>query len=352
MTTHSLKANLKKCSFGATSIHYLGHIIAQAGVHTEPDKIQAVLDWAPPKTLKQLRGFLGLTGYYRRFIKDYGKICKPLTNLLKKDAFQWDSAAGAAFDSLKKIMTSPPVLALPNFLKPFLIETDASGKGMGAVSMQDGHPIAYISKAFSNAHLLLSAYERELLAIVFAVQKWQHYLMMQPFIIRTDQQSLKYLLDHKLATPFQQKWLSKLAGFDYVVEYKVWADYKAADALSWAYGYQLLSIALSNIDSALLTNLQQFWATDPHIHQLIAELTQDPLLHPHYTWQHNLLKRKGKIMVGPNLPAQQLILKWMHDSPQGGHSGIEATLQRIKTLFYWPRLKQSVASYIKQCQVC
>lgn len=116
-------------------------------------------------------------------------------------------------------MTSPPVLALPDFQKPFVIETDASGLGIGAVLMQGGHPIAFISKALAEKNLHLSTYERELLALVYAVKKWQHYLVLLPFVIKTDQQSLKHLLDHKIVTPFQQKWLSKLAGMDYVIEY-------------------------------------------------------------------------------------------------------------------------------------
>lgn len=124
--------------------------------------------------------------------------------MLRKDAFEWNKEASFAFEKLKEVMTQPPVLALPNFQKAFLIEADASGQGMGAVLMQDGHPIAFASKAFSERTMQISAYERELLAIVFAVKKWQHYLMMQPFIIKTDQKCLKYALEHKLVTPFNR----------------------------------------------------------------------------------------------------------------------------------------------------
>ncbi|WOG95777.1 hypothetical protein DCAR_0415105 [Daucus carota subsp. sativus] len=325
MKTHTLHANLKKCSFGTTQIHYLGHIISEKGVETEKDKVQSILQWPQPTNLKQLRGFLGLTGYYRRFIKDYGKICKPMTQLLKKDAFHWDDAATAAFDKLKFIMTSPPVLALPDFNQPFLIETDASGQGMGAVLMQSGHPIAFASKAFSERTMQLSAYERELLAIVMAVRKWQHYLMVQPFVIRTDQQSLKFILEQKLATPFQQKWLSKLAGFDYSIEYKCGADNKVADALS--------RINHSELQSLII----------------ITELQNDSTTHSKYTWKDQQLRRKGKLVIGNNNLVKQKILDWMHDSAQGGHSGIEATYHRIKNLFYWKGLKPAVHTHIRNC---
>ena len=272
MQDNSLHANLKKCSFGVPEIHYLGHTISADGVHTEEDKIASIRDWPVPTTLKQLRGFLGLTGYYRHFIKDYGIICRPLTMLLRKDSSSWTTEAQSSFQLLKNTMITPPVLALPNFEKPFVIETDASGTGMGDVLMQEGHPIAFISKEFSEKNALLSAYERELLALVFAVNKWQHYLMNLPFVFRTDQQSLKFLLDHKMATPFQQKWLSKLAGFDFTVEYKCGSENRAVDALSRIPSTQLFTMAVSSIHSQLMSDLQRHWNSDTKMQQIIGDL--------------------------------------------------------------------------------
>lgn len=349
---NSLHANMKKCSFGVTEIHYLGHIISAEGVHTERGKLAAILDWPTPTNLKQLRGFLGLTVYYRRFIKDYGNICKPLTVLLKKNSFSWNAAAQESFQLLKSTMTNPPVLALPDFSKEFVIETDASGIRMGAVLMQGGQPIAYISKAFSERTTLLLAYERELLAIVFAVTKWKHYLMILPFIIRTDQKSLKFILEQKLSTSFQQRWLSKLACFDFMIEYKQGAENRATDALSRTPSIQLLSIAVSSVESALLEDLKQHWATDKNLQKVIQELNSDPSSHPCFTWHQGLLQRKGKLMVDDNSDIKQTILQWMHSSTQGGHSGVHATFKRIQTLFFWAGMRQSVIEFIRCCQVC
>lgn len=157
---------------------------------------------------------------------------RPLTRLLKKNAFCWSNDATIAFELLKKAMTSAPVLALPDYSLPFVLETNASAMGIGAVLMQQGRPLAFMSKGLSPKHQGLSTYEKELLAIVLATQKWYSYLQGHHFVIRTDHQSLKYLLEQRLSTLLQQKWLAKLLGLDYEIVYKKGVDNRVADALS------------------------------------------------------------------------------------------------------------------------
>ena len=178
-----------------------------------------------------MRGFLGLTRYYRKFVKRYGQIAAPLTALLKKDSFYWSNEAELAFHQLKDAMVKPLVLALPNFDHPFVVEYDAFGRGIGAVLMQHGRPIAYHSQTLKGKNLALSTYEKELLALVIAVKRWRAYLISMPFIFKIDQHSLKYLLEQKIGTPAQQKWFAKLLGYVFVVEYKKGKDNLVADAL-------------------------------------------------------------------------------------------------------------------------
>ena len=211
---------MSKCVFATNEVEYLGHIISEEGVKTDPKKIDAMVDWPMPKSLKVLRGFLGLTGYYGKFIKEYGQIASPFIALLKKDAFLWSDKAEKAFEELKAAVSQPPVLALLDFSKTFVIECDASGFGMGAVLMQEGRPLAYYSQALKEKNLFLSTYEKELLALVLSVKKWRPYLFATIFIIKTDQQSLKHILEQGVGTPMQQKWISKLLGYHFVVEYK------------------------------------------------------------------------------------------------------------------------------------
>ena len=170
-----------------------------------------------PKDVKSLRGFLGLIGYYRKFVKGYGHIAAPLTTLLRKNSFSWGAEAEAAFHQLKLAISSPPILALPSFTKTFTVECDASSSGIGAVLMQEQQLIASHSQVLKGTALALSIYENEFLALISTVKKWRPYLVGRPFVIKTDQQSLKYLLHQRIGTPLQQKWLSKLLGYAFVV---------------------------------------------------------------------------------------------------------------------------------------
>ena len=192
------------------------------------------MEWPIPQNVKGVRGFLGLTGYYRKFIEGYRKIVKPLTKMTKKEWFQWNPAALSAFEDLKRVMTNTPLLVLPNFSQHFEIECDASGKGIGAVLMQNRQPIAYFSKALSPNNLSKSAYEKELMALVLVVQHWTPYLG-RSFKVYSDQKSLKYLVQHRITTVDQQNWIAKLLGYHFAVIYKPGPENKAADSLSHRY---------------------------------------------------------------------------------------------------------------------
>jgi hypothetical protein len=172
-----------QCFFGEPTVAYLGHLISAAGVAMGPEKVAAVQAWPRPRTLRALRGFLGLTGYYRKFIAGYGAVAEPLTALLKGSTFTWTPQADTQFLFLKKALMSAPLLQLPDFSKKFVVDSDASGTGFGAVLHQGEGPVAYFGRAVEPHHAKLPAYERELIGLVKAVRHWRPYLWGRSFTV-------------------------------------------------------------------------------------------------------------------------------------------------------------------------
>ncbi|KAF5783699.1 putative nucleotidyltransferase, Ribonuclease H [Helianthus annuus] len=351
MQANRLFAKESKCVFGGRAIEYLGHVIAREGVSTDPKKIEAVQQWPVPKTVKQLRGFLGLAGYYRRFIRSFGMIARPLTDRLKKDAFNWGPDAQDAFERLKSALTSAPVLTLPDPTQPFVIEADASAGGVGAVLMQNRHPVSFLSKALSPRQNALSVYEKELLAIMLAVKQWHYYLITGPFVIRTDQKSLKHLLSQKVTTPLQHKWLAKLMGYDYSIEYKKGRDNVAADALSRVQGSELFVTAVSQLEPLLLDRIVASQRDDVDLQQLVTRV-KEGVGHTKYKWNGRWLARDNRIVVGNDSGLREDMVKLCHESPIGGHSGVRATVQRVKGLFHWRGINKVVRRVVRKCDVC
>jgi hypothetical protein len=214
-----LRLKRSKCLFGEERVAYLGHTISAEGVAMDPQKVQGVMDWPTPRSVRALRGFLGLAGYYRKFIQNFGAIAAPLTKLLTKEGFGWSMEAEEAFVALKRALTIAPVLQMPDFTKQFTIECDASGTGFGAVMHQGDGAIAFFSRPIAPRHVKLAAYERELIGLVHAIRHWRPYLWGRSFHVHTDHYSLKYLLDQRLSTIPQHHWVSKLLGYDFIVEF-------------------------------------------------------------------------------------------------------------------------------------
>jgi hypothetical protein len=192
---------LSKCAFAVREISYLGYIISEKGVSTSPDKIKDVLEWPTPTRVKEFMSFLGLAGYYRKFVQHFGIISRPLTNILKKNVvFLWTHDHQVSFDTLKSSLVSTLVLSLPDFSKPFYLETDACDVGVGAVLVQDHHPIAYVSKSLGPKLRWLSTYEKEYITILTVVEHWRSYLWLAEFTIATDHKSLSHLNEKRLHT--------------------------------------------------------------------------------------------------------------------------------------------------------
>jgi hypothetical protein len=250
----------------------LGHLVGKDGVRVDPKNIEAMKDWPHPKTLKILHVFMGLTGYYHKFVKNYGNIAAPLTALLKKNSFTSTRATAQYFQTLKMAMCATPVLALLDFTKTFLLECDASRKGIDAIFMQEGRPLAFTKKKLSERNLGKPIYEKEMLSIMQAIDLWCPYLLGQCFQIKTDHQSLKYFLEQRISSPEEQKSVTKLFGYDYEIIYKKGKNNVVADALSQKYEEEGSLFSLSFIEPDCLQDVYQDWLQDPKSSHLIHQL--------------------------------------------------------------------------------
>ena len=337
---HRLFVKRSKCSFGVDSVAYLGHIISASGVAMDPAKVHTIHDWPRPRSARAVRGFLGLAGYYRKFIHNYGAIAAPLTALLKKEGFAWNPDAETAFSTLKAAVTSALVLALPDFTKPFLVECDASTYGFGAVLLQEGHPIAYFSRPVAPRHRSLAAYERELIGLVLAVRHWRPYLWGRRFLVKTDDYSLKYLLDQRLATIPQHHWVGKLLGFDFTVEYKSGASNTVADALSRRDDEDgtggLRAISAARFD--FIGRLRHAQALDPALVAIHDEVRAGSRAAP-WTVADGMVLYDGRLYIPPSSPLLQEIIATVHDD---GHEGVQRTLHRLRRDFHFPNMRRLV----------
>ncbi|XP_058732695.1 uncharacterized protein LOC131604261 [Vicia villosa] len=346
----SFFVKLSKCVFAANQIDYLGHIISASGVAPDPEKVKAILDWPQPRSLSTLRGFLGLTGFYRRFVQNYASLAAPLTDLLRSTKFSWSTEADSAFTMLKNKMTNMPVLALPDFTKIFNIDTDASGIAIGAVLSQEGHPIAFFSKKLCPRMQAASVYVREMLAITESVKKWRQYLIGHKFHIYTDQKSLRDLLLQRIQTPEQQRWTAKLQGFDFEISYKPGKSNLVADALSRKFDKEeALLLALSSPVPDLFRTLKKFYQTDRVGQQLLTLASQNS---EEYSISQGLLYFKKRVYVPDLENLRQQILTEYHHTPEGGHSGVKATLARLRASFCWPGVYLAVKNMVKHCTNC
>ena len=301
---HNLKLQPDKCEFLKQELSYLGHIVSANGVKPDPNKVEAVVRFPTPINATQIKSFLGLAGYYRRFIQNFSAIARPLTELLKKEnSFEWKDEQQKSFDALKWKLVNPPILQYPDFTKSFVLTTDASQNAIGCILSQgkigSDLPIAYASRTLNSAERNYSTVEKELLAIVWGCKHFRPYLLGRKFSIVTDHKPLTWIFSVKDPSSRLLRWRLLLEEYQYEVEYKAGKRNTNADALS----------------------------RDPNLCALITsdELTEDRKL---------------------------AIIKEMHDCPIGGHNGINRTMERIKLYLQWPQMKQDIENYIRNCDIC
>jgi hypothetical protein len=343
---NKLFANLKKCSFCLESVVFLGFVISSKGISVDEEKVKAIREWPVPRNANEVRSFHGLASFYRRFVKNFSSIAAPLNELVKKNVvFKWTDVHEKAFELLKDKLTNAPLLCLPNFDKAFEIECDASGVGIGAVLMQDSKPIAYFSEKLKGAALNYSTYDKELYALVRALQIWQHYLWSREFIIHSDHQSLKFLRSQGKLQKRHAKWLEFIEMFPYVIKYKHGKENIVADALSRRYAL-LTSLQTKLLGFEMIKSLYANDSDFGHVWESCStHAFGDYYMHDGY------LFKKNKLCV-PMCSLREMLVRESHGGGLMGHFGVKKTLEILQEHFYWPKMKHDVQSVCDKCISC
>ena len=393
-----LKLKPKKCELFQTSVLYLGHVVSKDGVDTDPKKIEKIENFATPQNVRDVRKFIGLASYYRKFVRDFAVIAQPLHDLMRKNArFRWSEESAKAFEHLKTCLTTAPILGYPRPEGLYILDTDASAYGIGAVlhQVQDEEEkvIAYASKAMSHEEQQYCTTRRELLAIVRFLQHFRHYLYGRKVIVRTDHGSLRWLMNFKQPTGQLARWLERITEYDIEIVYRPGRRHNNADTMSRMPCKQCGQEGTCEqhqqpSSRACTTSIGPAWTVD----ELQDAQKQDAALQliyankekgnprpdrqeilgksraTKYYWglwdqlelRNGILCKRWESDDGSHVKWQvvipekyiDIVLHELHSTPTGGHQGVNRTTARIKDRFMWYGMTADIRSWIRQCNIC
>jgi transposase InsO family protein len=388
-----LQADIAKCEFFVTETKFLGLIVGIDGIRMDPAKIKAIVEWAAPTNIHEVRAFLGFCNFYWRFIRVYSSLVRSIINLTKKESiFDWDEKCQKAFQAVKDAVVSAPILRHFDRTKTCYVECDASDYvTAGLMSQMDDegvlHPVAFFSRKMAPAECNYEIYDKELLAIIRCFEEWRPDLEGTdlPIQVLTDHKSLEYFMTTKRLTRRQARWAEFLADYNFQITYRPGKENQKADALTRRpgdrpegfeddrqkqmsrtiltpdkihpdiRGSDLAPIELGQEEHDIAERIRQAQAQDPLCRELRSHLERGGRIHNSISLAHcdvsdNLLRYMEKVWIPEELHAR--ICKEVHDQPMVGHPGIAKTLALLKSRYYWPRMDRTVARYIRNCHVC
>ncbi|QRW23855.1 Retrotransposable element Tf2 protein [Rhizoctonia solani] len=377
---NQLFCKLSKCHFHVTTVDYLGIVISPAGFSMDQKKIKAVTSWPQPRMVKQVQAFLGFVNYLRRFIPNFSSVACPLHNLTRKESpWSWGNQEEEVFQELKTLVTRSPVLIHSNPALPYYLETDALGVAMGAILSQRGsdnrlHPIAYMSKSFSGAKANYNTHDKELLAIIKALEEWRIFLEAtnKPVQVFTNHRNLEYWMQARTFNRQHARWRIFLSDFNFEIHYRPGKQSGKPDALSRRSDYvdippepevMLPAEVFANTSEEeveIVTEICSKLREDPSLEPIIKFLTKDANNAPptirkayqDYDWEEDLLWYRGKLVVPDSEPIKERLMREFHDSPLAGHPGQQRTLELVSRTYWWPGMKSSAKEWVECCPVC
>ena len=360
-----LYAKLSKCDFWLKEISFLVHIVSAEGIKVDPVKIEAVVNWKPPRSVTEVRSFFGLAGYYRRFVKGFSVIASPLTKLLRKGVmFEWSNKCQNSFEQLKEMLVEAPVLTQPTSGKEYTLYSDASSIGLGCVLMQDEKVVAYASRQLKSHEQNYPTHYLELAAVVFALKIWRHYLYGEKCRIYTDHKSLKYLLTQKELNLRQRRWLELFKDYDCIIDYHPGKANVVADALSRkamaTLSFQHNEWRLAD-DGAILAQLK----AQPVLKQMIidaqkndeemqkkVQMVRDGDKTRFSIKEDGSLYFQDRLCVPCDKELKKQLLFAAHNTVFTMHPGGNKMYQDLKQQYWWKGMKRDVTEYVSKCLTC
>lgn len=359
LTEADLTVRRDKCHFCRRELKFLGYVVDNTGLRCDPDKVSAILNIPAPKNVKEVRRFLGVTSWYRRFIPDMASLVSPITHLLRKRSpFIWSTECDRAFLKVKEYLVSSPVISCPDFDRPFTIQTDASDYGLGAVLTQsypEGEKVvSFISRSLSSSERKFSTTEKECLAVLWAIERFRPYVEATRFTVITDHFALLWLSNLKDPAGRLARWSVRLQQYDFNVIHRRGKENIVPDALS-----RSVPVVGEISEGSPFAGFQ-----DPWYSAMLERIAERPLNFPQWRSSDGVLYRhvKGSYPELEN-PAfewklvvpkshRQSVIEQCHDIPTSGHMGVWKTLGRLTQKHYWPKMRADVARYVRSCRVC
>ncbi|GJV50783.1 putative reverse transcriptase domain-containing protein [Tanacetum coccineum] len=349
-----LYAKFSKCEFWLQEVHFLRHVVNQDGIHMDPSKIEAVKNWKTPKTPSEIRSFLGLAGYYRRFITNFSKIAKPLTLLTQKNQkYEWGMEQEEAFQTLKNNLCDAPILTLPDGVEDFVVYCDASNQGLGCVLMKRGKVIAYASRQLKIHEKNYTAHDLELGAVVFALKTWRHYLYGTKSVIYTDHKSLQHIFDQKELKMLQRRWIELFSSYECEIHYHPGKANVVADALSRKERLKprrIRAMAMT-IQTGMREKIQAVQSEALKQENVLAESLHglDQQMEKKEDESLYFVDRIWVPLVGE---VRTVIMDEAHKSKYSVHPGADKMYHDLRDMYWWPGMKRDIATYVSKCLTC
>ncbi|KAL0540359.1 hypothetical protein IC582_024596 [Cucumis melo] len=353
LRANKLYAKFSKCDFWLKKVSFLGHVVSSEGVSVDPANIEAITSWPRPSTVSEIRSFLGLAGYYRRFVENFSRIASPLSQLTRKETpFFWSPACESSFQELKQKLVSAPVVLVPDGSGSFLIYSDALKKRLGCVLMQQSKVVTYASRQLKSHEQNYPTHDLELAAVVFALKIWRHYLYGEKIQVFTDHKSLKYFFTQKELNMRQRRWLELVKDYDCEILYHSGKTNVVADALSRKVAH---STTLTTKQAPLLRDFEraEIAVSVGEVASQLAQLSVQPTLRQRIiVAQLNdpyLVEKRRLVETGV---VKTELLTEAYSSPFTMHPGSTKMYQDLRCVYWWRNMKREVADFVSRCLVC